>query len=87
MLKGKNYSLKDVTGKRKKSDFYETPYSMTESILDELDIHLKSTILEPSSGNGAITKILNKRGYSNITSGDISTGQDFLYFDYNKNFD
>jgi hypothetical protein len=55
---GKNFSANNVNGKRKKSDFYETPYSMTKQILDRED--LIGTILEPACGNGAILNLLPK---------------------------
>lgn len=58
---GKNFSCNN-TGKRKKSDFYETPYSMTEQLLEREK--LEGLILEPARGNGAITKII-KKYYSN----------------------
>ena len=32
--KGKNFSANNATGKRKKSDFYETPYTLTRKFLD-----------------------------------------------------
>ena len=38
--KGKNFSANNVRGQRKKSDFYETPYSITSHLLEveEFDI-------------------------------------------------
>lgn len=62
-------------GQRKESDFYQTPYSMTEQLL-EIE-KFSEPILEPSSGNGAIVRIL-KKFYSNINENDIQTGYDFL---------
>ena len=50
-MKGKNYSCNN-TGKRKKSDFYETPYSLTEQLLEVEK--LSGSILEPARGNGEI---------------------------------
>ena len=35
--KGKNFSTNNATGKRKKSDFYETPYTLTRKFLDVED--------------------------------------------------
>ena len=75
MTKGKNFSGNNVTGKRKKSDFYETPYSMTQKLLDN-EI-FSGVVLEPSCGNGAIVKVLTDNNY-NVVSKDISTGHDFL---------
>jgi cyclopropane fatty-acyl-phospholipid synthase-like methyltransferase len=59
---GKNFSCNNSTGKRRKSDFYETPYSMTRHILNRLPIATNKTVLEPSCGNGAISKVLNEFG-------------------------
>ena len=56
-LKGKNYSANNL-GQRKKSDFYETPYSLTEHILDEEILY--GSVLEPACGNGAIVKVFDK---------------------------
>lgn len=44
-MKGKNFSTNN-TGKRKKSDFYETPYSLTWLLLEHEK--LEGTILEPA---------------------------------------
>lgn len=73
MSKGKNYSTNN-RGNRKKSDFYETPYSLTELLLEKET--MIGNILEPACGNGAIVKILKKNGYMNITAYDKET--DFL---------
>ena len=65
-MKGKNFSTNN-TGKRRKSDFYETPYSMTEQLLENELFGVNSvyggTILEPACGNGAIAKVLKEKGY------------------------
>lgn len=83
-MKGKNYSLNNSSGKRKKSDFYETPYSMTRQLLDA-EYLPNSIILEPACGNKAIVRILHAYGYSTHYY-DISDGKDFLEekekFDY-----
>jgi hypothetical protein len=71
-MKGKNYSCNN-TGKRKKSDFYETPYSLTEQLLEVEK--LQGSILEPARGNGAISKVV-KGHYAGLTEYDIET--DFL---------
>lgn len=73
---GKNYSCNN-TGKRKASDFYETPYSITRQFLQVEGIDKSSNILEPAAGQGAITKILIDEGYKNVTSKTLETGQDF----------
>jgi hypothetical protein len=58
--KGKNFSLNN-TGKRKKSDFYETPYSLTWLLLENEEII--GSVLEPACGNGAISKIVGGVSY------------------------
>jgi hypothetical protein len=73
-MTGKNFSCNNM-GQRKKSDFYETPYSITQQFLDREK--LNGSILEPASGSGAISKILIKNGYE-VISKDLSLGDDFL---------
>lgn len=62
-MTGKNFSTNNVTGNRKKSDFYETPYSMTRQFLEarEINTHL---ILEPAAGDGAIARVLSEYGFA-----------------------
>lgn len=71
--KGKNFSTNN-TGKRKKSDFYETPYSLTRLLLEEEP--LWGTILEPAIGGGAIVKVLKEHGYKKIYT--VDEKEDFL---------
>ena len=59
-MKGKNFSTNN-TGKRRKSDFYETPYSLTWLLLEKEKI--EGSILEPACGNGAISKIVGGTAY------------------------
>ena len=47
-----------------KIDFYETPYSITNQLLEEVYIkrkllHFSDSILEPACGNGAIVRMLS----------------------------
>lgn len=58
-MKGKNFSCNNL-GQRRKSDFYETPYSLTERLLEQE--HFTPPILEPAQGAGAITRVLQKKG-------------------------
>lgn len=51
MSKGKNFSCNN-TGKRNKSDFYQTPYCLTDLLLEKES--LVGTILEPACGKKAI---------------------------------
>jgi len=77
--KGKNFSTNNASGKRKESDFYETPFSITQQFLDVEKIEHEN-IWEPSCGDGAISKVLEKNGYS-VLSTDLRHGQDFLCSD------
>lgn len=72
MSKGKNFSTNN-TGKRRKSDFYETPYSITRHLLAVEQF--PNQILEPACGDGAIVKVLIDHGYS-VTAYDKEV--DFL---------
>jgi hypothetical protein len=71
---GKNFSANNM-GQRKKSDFYETPYSITGQFLQRESP--SGVIHDPACGNGAICKVLNNSGF-NATGSDISSGVDFL---------
>jgi len=78
-MKGKCFSAVN-RGQRKKSDFYQTPYSITEQLLEAEKF--ENSILEPCCGKGAIVQILSK--YYNpeyIDCFDISSGMDFLKYD------
>lgn len=83
-IKGKQMAGKNFSGntgrvekKRKKSDFYETPYSITRHLLDVEDFDFNLTVCEPACGNGAITKVLkNYFNFEQITEYDIE--KDFL---------
>ena len=72
--KGKNFSANNARGQRKKSDFYETPYSMTSHLLEVEDFNKSLTICEPACGAGAIVKVLEKEW------------QEVIAYDIEKNF-
>ena len=72
--KGKNFSGNNVQGQRKKSDFYETPYSITSHLLEIEDFNKSLTICEPACGAGAIVKVLEKEW------------QEVIAYDIEKNF-
>ena len=63
-VKGKNFSANN-TGKRRKSDFYETPYSITKQLL-EVE-RFEGSTLEPACGNGAISNLLKCTAYDKET--------------------
>ena len=83
-MKGKCFSMCN-RGQRNKSDFYQTPYSMIEQLLEHEWFTHGKTLLEPACGEGAIVKVLKKRGFKPQYS-DIIEGTDFLKetecFDY-----
>ena len=76
MKKGKNFSANNARGQRKKSDFYETPYSMTSHLLEVEDFNKSLTVCEPACGDGAIVKILEKK-WDNVVAYDIE--KNFLW--------
>jgi len=82
--KGKNFSCNNM-GQRKKSDFYETPYSITEHLLQREYFNTNLNVCEPACGSGAIVKVLeNKWPKQNITSYDIDKNflNDYQQYDY-----
>ncbi|HSA75407.1 MAG TPA: hypothetical protein VLE21_04395 [Candidatus Nitrosocosmicus sp.] len=74
-MKGKNFSLNNVDGKRNANDYYQTPYSITEQLLEREK--LNGSILEPACGQGAIVKVLMKNGYR-PSFYDLALGADFF---------
>jgi hypothetical protein len=52
--------------RRQKNDWYPTPSYATQSLLDREKF--ESPIREPACGDGAISKVLEKNGYSVISS-------------------
>ena len=67
---------------RDAKDFYETPKSTIQALLDRESFTGK--IWEPACGNGAICKVLAENGYTDILATDLydygygSSGHDFL---------
>lgn len=79
---GKNFSRAN-TGKRRKSDFYETPYSITRHLFEKESFDFSRVCLEPACGNLAMVKVLLEY-FPNVQFSDIEN--DFLEetrtFDY-----
>lgn len=72
--KGKNFSANNASGKRKASDFYETPYSITQHLLTRENFDFSGVVCEPAQGSGAIVKVLSKYWpKSSIVAYDIET--------------
>ena len=57
---GKNFSANNTTDKRKQTDFYETPYSLTRKFLDVEEFDKSLGVCEPACGKGAISKVLKE---------------------------
>ena len=64
-------------GTRKSSDFYPTPWEVTQALLDYLNIPPGAKIWEPACGEGHMVKVLEDNGF-NVHATDIAFGQDFL---------
>lgn len=82
--KGKNFSGNNM-GQRKKSDFYETPYSISRHLLNREIFDTNLTVCEPACGDGAIVNILKEKWDENkITSYDIDKNflNDSQQYDY-----
>lgn len=86
-MAGKNFSKNNISGARKESDFYETPYSMTLQLLQHEKFLSSRNILEPSCGHGAISMVLHDNGYENIQESDIKMGSNFLESNEKFKFD
>lgn len=56
-MSGKNFS-RNNRGQRRKSDFYETPYSMTRHLFEVEEFGRDKICLEPACGNLAMVKVL-----------------------------
>lgn len=97
VLSGANLAGISTTRERVCNDFYTTPASAVEAILNE--VKLEGSILEPAAGQGHITKVL-KEYYPNseIISTDliqrenkfdipIQGGVDFLTYEFGRKFD
>lgn len=66
---GKNFSMSSKV-ERNTNDFYQTPKTMTQHLLNSLKINKKDSIFEPSCGGGAIVNVLKENNYKNISYSD-----------------
>ena len=80
---GKNFSG-NTNKERPKSDFYQTPYSMTEQLLQNEEFI--GNVLEPSCGKGAISKVLKEHNFE-VTAQDYDEGLGIDFLKFNKKFD
>tara|TARA_B100000575_G_scaffold129727_1_gene103397 strand:+ start:129 stop:773 length:645 start_codon:yes stop_codon:yes gene_type:complete len=66
--KGKNFSANNTTNRRKQTDFYETPYSLTRKFLDVEEFDKSLSVCEPACGKGAIAKVLKEYWDGNLVT-------------------
>ncbi len=97
ILTGTSLAGMSVTRERVDNDFYATPTSAVEAILNE--VKLNGSILEPAAGEGHISKVLKEYyPYSEIVSTDLVQREerfgipiqgrvDFLTYNFNRKFD
>lgn len=90
MAKSRAHQIVGDYGNRRDSDFYITPPGATEALFKRE--HFEGIVWEPASGNGAMSKIIEK--YNECVSSDIRTsddvygikGIDFLSDNYELDF-
>jgi hypothetical protein len=63
---------------RRANDFYPTPHTIIERLLNELNWQGK--VWEPCAGDGRLVKALRDRNYE-VVAGDIQSGTDFFTCD------
>lgn len=66
------------------SNFFETPYSMTEQFMKRESFNYNSTCIEPACGNGAISKVIYKY-FKHLFESDISRGNELDSGDFYEN--
>tara|TARA_R100001082_G_scaffold100186_1_gene69215 strand:- start:165 stop:656 length:492 start_codon:yes stop_codon:yes gene_type:complete len=63
---------------RRANDFYPTPHTIIERLLD--DLGWQGKVWEPCAGDGRLVKALRDRNYE-VVAGDIQSGTDFFTCD------
>jgi len=92
VLMGANLAGTSTTRERVENDYYATPYSATEMLLNNVEFN--GDFLEPCVGGGHIVDVLKKYYDSEITCCDIVNRgysntiiADFLTHNFNRKFD
>lgn len=92
VLMGANLAGTSTTRERVENDYYATPYSATEMLLNNVEFN--GDFLEPCVGGGHIVDVLKKYYDSEITCSDIVNRgysntiiADFLIHNFNRKFD
>ena len=85
---GKAYANKKKKINRPEGDFYPTPKSLLWVISDVIkqEFPISQTILEPASGNGAISNELKAMGYQVIENDLFNNGVDYLQTQFTNNY-
>lgn len=86
-MKGKAYANKrpkKLLSDLRASDLYETPKSIWWEFLKTDEMNDIKTILEPSCGFMATSKVFEEKGFD-VTSRDLMYGNDFLNDEYEEN--
>jgi hypothetical protein len=69
----KNFSRNRPRTDRMESDFYQTPYCLTQTLIDDIKDYLEicevDTACDYCSGAGAIVKVLQENGFSVRSAG------------------
>ena len=87
---GKNFSRNRKRKDRSESDFYQTPYCLTEEFLRNHSIgrwSFESTIADFCSGDGAIQVVLRRNGFLNLIERDLRRGDDFFDLDPEESYE
>lgn len=85
---GKAYANKKTKDKRPEGDFYETPKSLVWIVENLIRSEFSSTetILEPCSGNGAISDELRKYGFTVKENDFFRGGNDYLSTSFSEKY-
>ena len=59
------------------NDYYPTPHSIIDVLLDQIDWPKGALVWEPCKGDGRVADALVNHGY-NVVTGDITDGDDFF---------
>lgn len=94
MIKGHSIAGTSTKRERIKDDYYATPPEATQELLNNFDLSYCKTFLEPSCGEGHISKVLesnftNSEVFSNdlIDRGYGYAPRDFLTYNHTDKFD
>ena len=73
-------------GQRNKSDFYQTPHSMTEQLLENEVFDYTKSVFEPACGKGAIVCVI-ANNFKKFYYQDIQESENYDFLNYEGNYD